>query len=124
GGGRPEAPPVPAGPRRGGEGGGAHPPPWRGGGGGGRGGGARAPRHHGEAALHGRSFGQATSPRPSRIIRSISSATARDRRSSVSKSSAWPVAWAARAAEIRWRISSLSGLSLCTKRRSTKDACR
>ena len=38
-----------------------------------------------EAALHGRSFGQATSPRPSRIIRSISSATASDRRSSVSR---------------------------------------
>src|SRR6266581_1536538 len=41
------------------------------------------PRHHREAALHGRSFGQAISPRPSRIILSISNATARDRRSSV-----------------------------------------
>ena len=59
------------------------------------------PRHHREAALHGRSFGQAISPRPSRIILSISNATARDRRSSVSGSSTWPVARAARAAEIR-----------------------
>src|SRR5713101_752450 len=82
------------------------------------------PRHHREAALHGRSFGQAISPRPSRIILSISSATARDRRSSVSGSSTWPVARAARAAEIRWRISSLRGLSLWTNRRSTNEAWR
>ena len=45
------------------------------------------PRHQGEGTLHGRSPSQAVSPRPSRIIRSISSETASDRRSSASGSS-------------------------------------
>ena len=60
------------------------------------------PGHQAERALHGRSSGQAVSPRPSRIIRSISSATASDRRSSASGSSTGPLPLpAARAAEIR-----------------------
>ena len=83
-----------------------------------------APAIRARRTLHGRSLGQAISPRPSRIIRSISSATASDRRSSASGSSTWPVACAARAAPIRWRISSLSGLSLWTRRCSTNEAWR
>ena len=50
------------------------------------------PAHQAEGTLHGRSSGQAISPRPSRIIRSISSATASDRRSSASGSSTCPLA--------------------------------
>src|SRR6266403_455181 len=82
------------------------------------------PGHQAERTLHGRSSGQAVSPRPSRIIRSISSATASDRRSSASGSSTGPLLSAARTAEIRWRISSFKGLSLCTRRCSTKEAWR
>src|SRR5438445_11823007 len=82
------------------------------------------PAHQAERALHGRCCGQASSPCPSRIIRSISSATASERMSSLSGSSTVPVSRARRMARIRWRISSFRGLSLCTNRCSTNDAWR